>query len=194
MVTMEQVKELRQRTGAGVVDAKKALEEATGDIEQAITLLRKKGQASAAKKATRVTKEGVVSYYIHSNNKIGVMVSLLCETDFVARNQKFQDLARNIALHIAAADPAVVRPEDVPADLVAAEEAIAKEQAQAGGKPAEIQEKIIEGKLKTFRNEQALLTQPYIKDPKRTIADLVHDAVGELGENITVGEFKRMVI
>lgn len=194
MVTMEQVKELRARTGAGVVDAKAALQEASGDIEQAIASLRKKGKASAAKKADRATREGVIGTYIHSNKKVGVLLSLLCETDFVARNEKFQELARNIALHIAAADPTVVRPEDVPASALEAEKAIALEQAKAGNKPANIQEKIVEGKLKTFREEQSLLTQKYVKDSSMTIADLIHQSVGELKENITVGEFKRIKI
>lgn len=194
MVTTEQIKELRSRTGAGVMDAKQALQEASGDVDQAITLLRKKGKASAAKKAVRATKEGSIGTYVHSNNKVGVMVSLLCETDFVARNEKFQELARSIALHIAAADPSVVRPEDVPAEAIEAERAIALEQAAAAGKPAAIQEKIVEGKLKTFRNEQSLLTQPYVRDPNRTVGDLISDAVAELGENITVKEFKRLVI
>lgn len=194
MVTMEQVKELRSRTGAGVVDAKQALQEAAGDVEQAIVLLRKKGKSSAAKKAVRATREGVIGTYIHGNKKVGVLVSLLCETDFVARGEKFQELARNIALHIAAADPTVVRPEDVPAEAVEAERAIALEQAKAGDKPAAIQEKIVAGKLKTFREEQALLTQKYVKDSSKTIADIIHEAVGEIGENITVGEFKRIRI
>lgn len=191
---MEQVKELRARTGAGVVDAKQALEESAGDVEQAIVTLRKKGKASAAKKADRATREGYIATYIHSNNKVGVMVSLLCETDFVARNEKFQKLGRNIALHIAAADPTVVSPDDVPAAAVEAEKAIALEQAKAGNKPEAIQEKIVTGKLKTFREEQSLLTQKYVKDSSMTIADLIHDAVGELKENITVGEFKRIKI
>jgi len=194
MITMEQVKELRARTGAGVVDAKQALEESAGDVEQAIVTLRKKGKASAAKKADRATREGFVATYIHSNYKVGVMLSLLCETDFVARNEKFQELGRNIALHIAAADPTVVSPEDVPVAAVEAEKAIALEQAKAGNKPEAIQEKIVTGKLKTFREEQSLLTQKYVKDPSITIADLIHDAVGELKENITVGEFKRIKI
>lgn len=194
MVTREQVKELRLRTGAGVVDAKQALQESHGDIEQAAVLLRKKGKASAAKKADRTTGEGYVAMYIHSNSKVGVIVSLLCETDFVARNAKFQELARNIALHIAAADPAVVSPQDVPESAVEAERAVAVEQAKAGNKPANIQEKIVAGKLKTFREEQALLTQQYVKDQNLTVADLIHEAVGELKENITVGEFKRIKI
>lgn len=194
MVTMEQIKELRTRTGAGVVDAKQALQENDGDIDQAIAFLRKKGKASAAKKADRATREGYIATYIHGNSKIGVMVSLLCETDFVARNEKFQELGRNIALHIAAADPTVINPSDVPADALAAEQAIALEQAKAGNKPQAIQDKIVAGKLKAFSEEQALLTQDYVKDPSKTIGDLIHEAVGELKENITVGEFKRIKI
>ncbi|MEX1997502.1 MAG: elongation factor Ts [Candidatus Andersenbacteria bacterium] len=191
---MEQVKELRARTGAGVVDAKTALTETAGDIDQAITLLRKKGKAVATKKADRATREGTIATYIHSNSKVGVMISLLCETDFVARNETFKELARNLALHIAAADPTVVRPEDVTPEAVAAEEAIALEQAKASSKPANIQEKIVAGKLKTFREEQALLTQPYVKDPSRTVGELIQEAQATLGENISVKEFKRFSI
>lgn len=194
MTNVQQIKELRTRTGAGFVDVKEALEETKGDVEQAVALLRKKGKASAAKKATRQTNEGTVATYIHSNGKIGVLVTLLCETDFVARTEKFQALARSIALHIAAADPTVVRPDDVPADVLEAERAVALEQAAAAGKPQNIQDKIVEGKLKTFREEQALLTQAFVKDPSKTVADVISEAVGELGENITVNEFKRLVI
>src|SRR5690348_6725900 len=141
MITMEQVKELRARTGSGLVDVKKALEEASGDMEQAILLLRKKGKASAAKKAGRTTHEGFIGTYIHSNNKVGAVVSLLCETDFVGRNEKFQELARNIALHIAASDPQVVSPDDVPESALETERGLAQE--QAAGKPADIQTKIV---------------------------------------------------
>ena len=189
---MDQIKELRARTGSGMVDVKQALEEAKGDMEQAILILRKKGKASAAKKAGRETHEGYIGTYMHSNNKIGVMVSLLCETDFVARSDRFQELAKNIAMHIAAADPQVINPDDVPVELVEVERGLATE--AAAGKPEEIQLKIIDGKLKRFREEQALLTQAYIKDPNRTIADLIHEAVGELGENISIGDFKRIAI
>lgn len=193
-VTMEQIKDLRSRTGAGVVDAKEALTEAKGDIEGAIDLLRKKGKASAAKKAERETKEGVVASYIHSNNKLGVLVSLQCETDFVARNERFQEIARDIALHVAASDPVVVAPEDVPADAIEKEKKFAMEQAEAEGKPKEIQEKMVEGKMKKFREERALLTQPFVKDPSKTIGDILHEAVTELGENITIGGFSRLDI
>lgn len=193
-ITMTQIKELRTRTGAGVVDVKSALAESKGDIEQAITILRKKGKASAAKKATREVKEGIVASYIHSNQKIAVLVSVLCETDFVARSPRFQQVARDIAMHIAAADPAVVSPDDVPEADVEAERQVALGQDAMKGKPAEIQEKILSGKLKKFREDRALLTQPFVKDPNKTVADLIHEAVGELGENITIGEFKRLTI
>ena len=194
MATLEQIKELRTRTGGGIVECKEALEEAGGDIEAAIAILRKKGLVKAAKKADRATQEGTIATYLHTNGKVGVIVSVLCETDFVARNERFQELAHNIALHIAAADPIVVSPDDVPAEAVAAEEEVAKEQAQAADKPAEIQAKIIEGKLKSFREERALLTQPYVKDPSQTITDLINEAIQELGENISVGQFSRITI
>lgn len=193
-ITLEQIKELRARTGAGVVDVKAALAESKGDVESAIAILRKKGKASAAKKSARATREGFVGSYIHSNYKVAVVVSLLCETDFVARNDKFRALARDIAMHIAAADPIVVSPDDVPESDVEAERQIALEQAAAKDKPQEIQDKIVAGKLKKFREEKALLTQPFVKDPNKTVADIIHEAVGELGENITVGEFKRIAI
>lgn len=193
-ITTVQIKELRSRTGAGVVDVKAALTQASGDVEKAITILRKQGKASAAKKATREVKEGVVASYIHSNQKIAVLATVLCETDFVARSPRFQQLARDVAMHIAAADPAVVSPDDVPEADVEAEKAVAVEQDAMKGKPAEIQEKILAGKLKKFREERALLTQPFVKDPSKTVADIIHEAVSELGENITIGEFKRLAI
>lgn len=194
MVTLDQVKELRGHTGCGVVDCRQALEEAGGDMDQAITLLRKQGRTKAAKKADRETSEGVVASYIHSNNKVGSMVSLLCETDFVARNEKFQELAHNIALHIAALEPIAVKPDDISPELVEQERKIALEQAASSGKPAEIQEKIVEGKLKTFRDEQSLMSQSYVKDPSKTIEDLITQAIQELGENITVRDFKLIKI
>lgn len=193
-ITLEQIKELRARTGAGVVDVKAALAESRGDIEAAVTILRKKGKASAARKASRQTREGVVGSYIHSNHKIAVLVSVLCETDFVARSDRFRTLVRDIAMHIAASDPLVVSPDDVPESEVEAERQIALEQAAAKDKPAAIQEKIVSGKLKKFREERALLTQPFVKDGSKTVADIIHEAVSELGENITVGEFKRITI
>lgn len=193
-VTLEQVKELRARTGAGVVDAKEALASSAGDIDKAIMWLREKGKATVAKKADRATNEGVVGSYIHSNEKIAVLASLLCETDFVAQNEKFQELARNIAMHIAAMDPLVVSPDEVPEEQLASERELALKQLALDNKPPEIQEKIVEGKLKKFKEERALLTQPYVKDPKKTVQDVIQEAVQELGENITVKEFTRLSI
>jgi elongation factor Ts len=191
---VNKVKELRQRTNCGIVDCKQALDEANGDLEAAILWLRKKGKATAAKKAERATAEGVIGSYIHSNHKVGVLVSLYCETDFVARNERFQGLARDLALHIAAADPLALKPEDIPADLIDAEKAIALEQATSSGKPVAIQEKMVEGRLKKFTSERSLLTQPFVKNPDKTVADLINEAIGELGENISVGAFTRLSI
>lgn len=190
-ISLDTIKELRAQTGAGVVDAKDALTESNGDIPKAITWLREKGKASAAKKSSRQTKEGVIGYYIHSNNKIASMVAVACETDFVARTEKFQALAKNIALHIAASDPLVISPDDVPSDEVKAEKSIALKQFEGQKKPQEILDKIVEGKLKKFREDRALLTQPYVKDNDKTVGDLLKEAIAELGENITINEFKR---
>jgi elongation factor Ts len=194
MISLELIKELRARTGGGIVECREALQEANGDLEKAITILRKKGVIKAAKKADRATGEGIITSYIHGNQKLGVLVSLRCETDFVARNQKFQELARNIAMHIAAADPVAISPDDIDPALIAAEREIAEEQVGASGKPPNIQEKIVAGKLRAFTEERTLLTQPYIKDPSITVGGLINAAVHELGENITVSEFKRLSI
>lgn len=194
MVALEAIKELRTRTGCGVADCRAALAEAGGDVEQAIIVLRQKGKATAAKKAGRQTREGIIAAYVHTNQKVAVLISLLCETDFVARSERFQTLARDVALHIAAADPLVIEPDDVPEVAIKEEEGIARAQATGGGKPAAIQEKIIAGKLKKYREERALLTQPFVKDPHQTVGDLISAAVSELGENITVGEFTRLAL
>ena len=194
MSSLKQVKELRAQTGCGVVDCKEALEEAGDNIDTAVTILRKRGIIKATKKAERTTKEGVVAHYIHSNGKIGVLVTLQCETDFVARNEKFQALGRDIAMHIAAMDPAVVAPDDVSNQDLAAEQELIDEQLTKEKKPEEIMKKIREGKLKSFREDQALLTQPFVKDPKKKVGDLINQAVQELGENISVGKFTRLTI
>lgn len=194
MATMEQIKELRTRTGCGVLDCKAALQEAGDDVEQAITILRKHGKAQVAKKAGRDTRAGVVFSYVHSNRKLGVLVTLLCETDFVARNDKFQTLAHDLALHIAAMDPLAIKPEDIDATLLLAEQKLAEEQAAESGKPADIQVKMVAGKLNKFKSERALLKQPFVKDPTKTIEDLINATIQEVGENITVGEFSRLVI
>lgn len=194
MTDLNRVKELRIRTGCGIVDCQTALQEANSDIEKAIMILRKKGKTGAAKKAKRATREGIVASYVHSNGKIAAQVSLLCETDFVARNEKFKELAHDIALHIAALDPVTVSPDDIPESVLTEEKSIAVEQAASSGKPADIQEKVIEGKLKKFKAERALLTQPYVKDPNKTVGDLIVEAISELGENISVGEFTRLAV
>lgn len=191
---MDQIKDLRSRTGAGVVDAKEALMASGGDMDKAILWLREKGKATVAKKSSRETNEGVIGSYVHNNKKVAVLVSLVCETDFVARNDKFQELAQNIAMHIAASEPLVIRPEDVNNEDVAAEKEFALQQLTKEGKPAAMLEKIVEGKLKKFREERALLTQPYVKNPKQTIEQLITEAVQEIGENITVKEFVRLAI
>lgn len=188
------VRQLRERTGCGIVDCREALAEASGDLDAAISLLRKRGVLKAAKKADRSTGEGYIATYIHGHNKLGVIVALRCETDFVARNAKFQTLARNIAMHIAAADPLATSPDDIDAALLEAERAIAQEQVKNSDKPENIKEKIVEGKLKTFAHERALLTQAYVKDPSKTVGDLITEAVAELGENITIRAFTRLTV
>lgn len=193
-MSLTNVKELRNRTGCGIVECQEALSEANDNIEKAINILRKKGVVKAAKKATRETREGVIASYIHTNGKLGVLVSVLCETDFVARNEKFQELARNIALHIAATEPIAVSPDDIPSDIIEAERQIALDQAKNSGKPVNIQEKMVEGKIKAFTEERALLTQPFVKETSQTIQQLITQAIQELGENITVSEFTRLVI
>lgn len=191
MSSMEQIKALRERTGAGIVEVKKALDEAGGDEAKAIEILRKSGQAKAVKKGERETKEGVVVSYIHSNNRVGALVQLFCETDFVARNEEFQELAKDIAMHITAANPRYLRPEEVTEEDLAHEKDIWAEQLKNEGKPAEMLEKIIGGKEAKFRSENALLTQPFIKNPDVTIGDLITEKIHKIGENIQIGAFTR---
>lgn len=188
----ELVKKIRERTGAGMVAIKKAVDEAGGDEEKAIEILRKQGQSKAAKKADRVANEGVVVSYVHSNNRVGALVKLLCETDFVARNEEFVALAKDIAMHITAMNPKFIKPEDMPAELVEKEKEIWKEQLAAEGKPAEMIEKIMAGKEKKFREESALLTQTFVKNPELTIGELIVEKIGKMGENIQVGEMSRI--
>lgn len=188
---MEQVKMLREKTGAGVVDVKKALDEAGGDEEKAIVLLRKRGQDKALKKSDREAHEGIVVSYVHSNDHIGVLVKLFCETDFVARNEEFRELGRDIAMHIAASQPQYVKPEEVPEAQVEKERSIWSEQLAKENKPKEIMEKIMAGKEEKFRSENALLTQAFVKDPSKTVGELLAEKVNKLGENIQVGGFIR---
>jgi len=190
-VTPQMVKELRERTGAGMMDCKNALLESKGEMEQAIDYLRKKGLASAAKKAGRVTAEGVVGSYIHMGGKIGVLVEINCETDFVARTDEFQELVKNIAIHIAAADPRFVRREEVTQDVLDRERAIFRERTLAEGKPEKIVDKIVEGRMEKFYGESVLLEQPFIKDPDKTVQQLVSEKIVKIGENIQVRRFAR---
>ena len=183
------MKNLREKTGAGVVDVKKALEESEGDEEKALEIIRKKGQAKAAKKIGRSAKEGVLGIYVHSNNKIGAMVKLFCETDFVGRNEEFKELARDLAMHITASSPEYLNPEDVPAKRIEKEREIWKEQFLSQGKQAAMLDKILAGKEKKFREEISLMTQPFVKNPEITIKELVEEKIGKIGENIQVGEF-----
>src|SRR3989344_5521341 len=169
MSQMEQIKALREKTGAGIVDVKKALDEAGFDEAKAIEILRKRGQDKAMKKGDRETHEGAVASYVHSNGRIAVLVKLYCETDFVAPNEKIQEQGRDIAMHIAASEPRYVKPEEVPAELVAKEQEIWREQLAKEGKPAELLEKIMAGKEEKFRHDIALLTQPFVKDSAKTV-------------------------
>ena len=191
-ITAAMVKKLRDATGAGMMECKAALSEANGDLEAAITLLRKRGLATAAKKAGRTTSEGLIGHYIHMGGKIGVLVEVNCESDFVARTDKFQELTKEIAMHIAAANPAYVRREDVPADVVAREKDIYKDQVK--DKPAQVIDKIVEGKLNSFYQQVCLMDQASVRDPNVTIQQLVQDAIRILGENITVSRFTRMKV
>ena len=188
------VKELRERTGVGMMKCKEALSQAGGDLAEAEKLLRKQGVAAAAKKAGRATGEGVISAYIHTGGKIGVLVEVNCETDFAARSDAFQELVRNLAMQIAAAAPRWVRREDVTADVLESERDIAREQARKSGKPEAVLEKIAEGKMDKFFAETCLLEQAYVKDPDRTVQQLLADSVAKIGENIRVRRFVRYVL
>src|SRR5580698_2687008 len=188
------VKELREKSGAPMGDCLKALQETKGDMEGAFVVLRKRGMASAAKKASRNTNEGAVGNYIHAGGKIGVMVELNCESDFVARTDDFQELLRDIAMHIAASDPRYVKPEDVTPEDLDREREIYKAQAAATGKPAPVIERIVEGKMAKFYEEVCLLEQPFIKDQAVSIKELIGQKVGKLGENITVRRFARFKV
>jgi elongation factor Ts len=190
-VTAQLIKQLRERTGAPMLDCKNILVEAKGDIETAVDLLRKKGLAAAAKKAGRITAEGAVGSYIHSGGKIGVLVEVNCETDFVARTDEFQDLIRDIAMHIAAAEPRFVQRDEVTSDVLERERAIYAEQAAASGKPPAVVEKMVTGKLEKFYAEAVLLEQPFVKDTDKTIAQLVSEKVAKIGENIQIRRFSR---
>jgi elongation factor Ts len=185
------VRELRDRTGAGMMDCKKALSQVGGDVDKALVFLREKGLAAAAKRASRTAAEGAVGSYIHAGGKIGVLVEINCETDFVARTDDFQGLVRELAMQVAAANPRYLRREDVPAHVLEQERSIFRTQAAESGKPEQVVEKIVNGKVEKFFGEICLLEQTYIKDPDKKVGDLVTDAVAKMGENLVVRRFAR---
>ena len=196
-ITAADVKALRERTGAAMMDCKGALQEADGDMERAVELLRVKGQASAAKRAGRSTSEGTVASYIHANRKIGVLVEVLCETDFVARNEEFVEFANEVALHIAAAAPGYVSTEEIPEEIEAAERAVFEQKAAEEGKPDDVRERIVEGQLAKWRKEVALLDQEHVNSDKhegKTIEELRAEAAATTGENIVISRFSRFVV
>ncbi|MGL4609515.1 MAG: translation elongation factor Ts [Trueperaceae bacterium] len=193
-ISPDVVKKLRAMTGAGMMDVKKALEETGGDMDKAANLLRERGIAKAGKKSDREAKEGFVGSYIHHNGKIATLVELNCETDFVARNEKFQELAKNIAIHVAMAAPQYKTREEVPAEAIENERDILKKQAMEEGKPANVAEKMVEGRLNKFFSETCLMEQPYIKDDKKTIEEFLKEAISTMGENIQIGKFHRISI
>jgi len=190
-ISAEKVKELRDKTGSGIMDCKEALKVAGGNFDKAIEYLREKGMSAATKKSSRATKEGAVTSYIHMEGKVGVMVELNCETDFVAKTQDFRTLSKDIAMHIAAMNPLYVKAEEVPADVIESEKGIYKKQALAEGKPEKIVERIIDGKLKKYYEDVCLMNQRFIKDQDMTIEKLVKNAIAKTGENIVVRRFVR---
>lgn len=193
-ISAAQVKELREKTGAPMMDCKQALNDAKGDMEQAVVILRKKGVASMQKKAARMTSEGSVASYIHAGGKIGVLVEVNCESDFVARTEDFKELVHDIAMHVAASDPKFIRKEDVTAEDLAREKGIYLAQAKASGKPDHIAEKMVAGKMEKFYEEVCLYEQPFIKDQTVSISQLIAAKIGKLGENITVRRFARFKV
>ncbi len=193
-ITAQMVKELREKTGAGMMECKKALEEAGGDMEKAIEILKKKGIAKAEKKASRAAKEGIIGSYIHMGGKIGVLVEVNCETDFVARTDEFQQLVKDIAMQIAAMSPKYISVEDVPQEVVEKEKAIYREQALAAGKPEHVVDRIVEGKMQKFYEEVCLLEQRFIKDDSKKVKDIITEAIAKLGENIKVSRFVRFQV
>ncbi|GAB4534326.1 MAG: translation elongation factor Ts [Anaerolineales bacterium] len=193
-ISTEQIKDLRAATGAGILDCRKALEQANGDFDKAVDFLREKGLAKAAKRAEREASDGVIELYTHGNGRVGVMVELNCETDFVARSEAFRTLAHEIALQIAAMSPQYIRSEDIPVEVIEHERQIAMKQIMDEGKPANIAERIVEGRLKKFKSEVCLLEQASIRDDKVTIQDMINEAVVALGENVIVRRFVRWTL
>ncbi len=193
-ISAAMVKELREKTGAGIMDCKDALGQSGGDMEKAVEFLRKKGLATAKKRAGRAMTEGVVETYIHMGGKLGVMVEVNCETDFVAKTDDFKVFARNIAMHVAASNPAGIVPEDVAPEIIEKEREIYRAQALEMGKPEKMVDKIAEGKLQKFFKENCLMNQPYVREPDKTVADYLNEVIGKTGENITVRRFVRFQV
>lgn len=193
-VTMDDIKRLRAMTGAGMMDVKSALEEAGGNVDKAATLLRERGIAKAAKKADRVASEGFIGSYIHHNGKVATLLELNCETDFVARNEQFQKLARDLAIHVAMANPSYKSRDEVPAEDIEAERKVLRTQAKEEGKPEGVIDKIVEGRINKFFQETTLLEQPFIKDESKTVEALISEAIATIGENIQIGKFSRISI
>lgn len=193
-ITTQMVKELRQATGAGILDCRNALKDANGDFDQAVTALREKGLAAAAKKASRDAKEGLIGHYVHPGAKMAAIIEVNCETDFVARTPEFQSLVKDLAMQVVAARPRWLKPEDVPAEVLEQEKAIYRKQLEEEGKPAHIMDRIIEGKIKKFYEESCLLEQAFIKDGSVTIQELITNAVARLGENIRIRRFARFEV
>jgi elongation factor Ts len=193
-VTAQMVKELRERTGAGMMDCKNALVESGGDMDEAVAALRKKGLAAAAKKAGRVAADGAVGSYIHAGGEIGVLVEVNCETDFVARTDDFQALVKDIAMHIAAADPRFLHRDEVTSQVLDSEREIFRQQAIDAGKPANVVDRIVDGKIEKYYSEQVLLEQPFVKNPDLTVGELIAETVGKIGENIQVRRFSRYAL
>ncbi len=190
-ISAKDVAELRRRTGVGMMECKNALEEAGGDMEKATDILRKRGMANADKRAGRTAREGMIGHYVHFNGKVGVLVDLNCETDFVARTEDFQALAKDLSLHIASAKPIAVSVDDLPEELVAKEREIVQAQVAESGKPEAVREKIVEGKMKKFSKERVLLDQPFVKDDKVSVGQLITEASAKLGEKVVVRRFVR---
>lgn len=193
-ISLEKIKKLREQTLASINEVKRALDEAKGDEEQALLILRKRGKIIADKKSSRETKAGIVASYSHANGRIGVLLELKCETDFVAKNAEFQTLARDLAMHIAAMSPIYLKPTDVPADVVEAEKRVYEAQGDIASKPPQIQQSIIEGRLKKYYSEQCLLEQYFVKDDSKTVREQIAEYIAKVGENIEVGRFSRFEI
>ena len=189
--TIEKIKQLREETAAGMMDVKRALEESGGDVDGARRVLRERGQAIAAKKSARETHEGLIEAYVHFNGRVGVLVEVNCETDFVARTPEFREFARNVALHVASMNPVTVSPENIPQEALDEERSIAEKQAAEMGKSDEITARIVDGRMKKFVNEKALLTQPYVKEPDKTVSELLQETIQRVGENVVVRRFVR---